>query len=338
MKINKKILLYSAILALVPTTKTLADINDSVSVVDKAADNDQVAQTEVAQTTKSSVITITFADKNGRTIETQQIKNVVGAAFNSNYLNIPSGYNISNNSMFPTEFKDYNQKFVITVLKNTTVNVLYVDNNGQSVGSGIQTLSGRVGDKLDINQLNIPYGYLIDKADLPISYTEQPQSGKIILKKISNSSSTAKSKLNSEHKFKNTSHLITSRNNYLQIVENTSVQVYNNDLNPITGKTIPANTSWYTDKNRKYAGDSYQRISTSEWIKVNNSIPFTINVGVITVNNSAQVYSTSGAKVTTKVLTKNTKWATDRVATINGHKMYRVSTYEWVKASDTTFY
>lgn len=58
--------------------------------------------------------------------------------------------------------------------------------------------------------------------------------------------------------------------------------------------------------------------------------------GIITTTNGSykRLYTLEGKMITNRALGVNSKWYTDQYATINGEKMYRVATNEWVKASD----
>jgi len=62
--------------------------------------------------------------------------------------------------------------------------------------------------------------------------------------------------------------------------------------------------------------------------------PWTSSEGVITTKHMSFLYTLDGNKVDDRALSGNSAWYTDRYATINGEKMYRVSTDEWVKSSD----
>ncbi|WP_119317002.1 hypothetical protein [Companilactobacillus formosensis] len=58
--------------------------------------------------------------------------------------------------------------------------------------------------------------------------------------------------------------------------------------------------------------------------------------GIVTTTNGSykRLYTLEGKMITNRALGVNSKWYTDQYATINGEKMYRVATNEWVKASD----
>lgn len=61
-----------------------------------------------------------------------------------------------------------------------------------------------------------------------------------------------------------------------------------------------------------------------------------MNQGVVTTTNGSykRLYTLEGKMITNRALGTNSQWYTDQYATVNGEKMYRVATNEWVKASD----
>lgn len=54
-------------------------------------------------------------------------------------------------------------------------------------------------------------------------------------------------------------------------------------------------------------------------------------------NNFYHLYNTNNELIDHRALAANSHWQVDKVRTINGEKQYRVSTNEWIKASDVTF-
>lgn len=58
--------------------------------------------------------------------------------------------------------------------------------------------------------------------------------------------------------------------------------------------------------------------------------------GIVTTNSGEyfHLYTLEGKDITNRGLSGDSKWYTDQYATINGEKMYRVATNEWVKATD----
>ncbi|KRK65125.1 hypothetical protein FC72_GL001500 [Companilactobacillus tucceti DSM 20183] len=71
-----------------------------------------------------------------------------------------------------------------------------------------------------------------------------------------------------------------------------------------------------------------------------NSNENTMISGIVTTHKDAKhyaLYNDDNKKVTNRSLMANSSWKTDKLRTVNGVKQYRVSTHEWVNASDVDF-
>lgn len=71
-----------------------------------------------------------------------------------------------------------------------------------------------------------------------------------------------------------------------------------------------------------------------------NSNENTVISGIVTTHKDAKhyaLYNDDNKKVTNRSLMANSSWKTDKLRTVNGVKQYRVSTHEWVNASDVDF-
>lgn len=65
-----------------------------------------------------------------------------------------------------------------------------------------------------------------------------------------------------------------------------------------------------------------------------NSGKWTDRKGVVATHRDAVLYTLAGDLITDRELGAHSYWYTDRYATINGEKMYRVATDEWVRDFD----
>ena len=80
------------------------------------------------------------------------------------------------------------------------------------------------------------------------------------------------------------------------------------------------------DVNLLKNGDSYNtKVTSSKWTKISSTV---------TTDRMALLYTYEGKVVGNRALAGHSSWFTDRYATINGEKMYRVATNEWVRAYD----
>lgn len=94
---------------------------------------------------------------------------------------------------------------------------------------------------------------------------------------------------------------------------------------------LPAGSSWKVDR-EMYNDGTYYRVGNNIWINKHDTKQ--ANPNIITTRNTALLYKKDGTKITNRALAANTPWYTDRSETINGQKMYRVATDEWVAAND----
>jgi hypothetical protein len=107
------------------------------------------------------------------------------------------------------------------------------------------------------------------------------------------------------------------------------------------GQRIPAelapNTAWYYNKIVSINGQNYYQVATDEYLSVANSFVFTPETSktVIDTSSVTPIYNSEGQKVDAS-LSAHTNWLTDGISTINGVKMYRVATDEWVPVSSVS--
>jgi len=106
------------------------------------------------------------------------------------------------------------------------------------------------------------------------------------------------------------------------------------DNGTATSVTLPKLSAWNVDRTMTLNGETYYRVGINEWVKLSDGLEIRLIDAVITTKKQTDLYNAAGKKVSDHALAANTPWRTDRFATINGEKMYRVSTDEWVAASD----
>jgi len=99
---------------------------------------------------------------------------------------------------------------------------------------------------------------------------------------------------------------------------------------------LSSGSSWIIEQTRTIDGVEYYRVATNEYIKASEAYKYTPLQTVVTTKGGdvKPVYNSKGQLVIDLALDKSTPWYTDRSATLNGEKMYRVATDQWVRASD----
>lgn len=127
---------------------------------------------------------------------------------------------------------------------------------------------------------------------------------------------------------------IVSHPTTFYVLPNNMVRLYSENGTLLDSRALGGNSSWHADKLLILNGVSYLRVATGEFAKLNDGLEVTpLSQSVITANES-RLYTATGELVGNRALGKNTAWRTDKSAIINGQKMYRVATNEWLRAVD----
>ena len=115
-----------------------------------------------------------------------------------------------------------------------------------------------------------------------------------------------------------------------------NVQLFDDNKKVIGNRGLGGHSDWRVDKTKSDNGTTYYRVARNEWVKAIDVVAYFNANSVITTKagNYKFLYDVNGKRNGGRAIAANTPWYTDRVATINGEKMYRVATNEWVKAAD----
>lgn len=111
-----------------------------------------------------------------------------------------------------------------------------------------------------------------------------------------------------------------------------STDLVNSYGQPVSEKLMP-NTEWKYSKIVTINGAQYYQVATDEFLPVQNGVKFVSTKGTVKTQTRATLYDSQG-KSLGQTLSSGSNWYTDGYATINGEKMYRVATDEWIPASD----
>jgi len=112
--------------------------------------------------------------------------------------------------------------------------------------------------------------------------------------------------------------------------------LYTKDGKIIKDRALAKDSNWITDKKLVVNGETFHRVSTNEWVKASDVYEFeTVNKIITTSNGTFKtLYDAKGNAIKDRALAAGSAWFSDKTSTINGKKMYRVATNEWVLASD----
>ncbi len=93
------------------------------------------------------------------------------------------------------------------------------------------------------------------------------------------------------------------------------------------------NTGWTYDRVVEINGQQYYEVGTNEYLLADSGITYTPiqTRTVLAASSAVPLFSSKGVKLST-TLPARSNWLTDSSATINGIKMYRVASDEWVAA------
>lgn len=121
------------------------------------------------------------------------------------------------------------------------------------------------------------------------------------------------------------------------MIKSDNVTLMNSDLSRSADRgphSLGKFSDWRTDKMLHKDGQTYYRVSTNEWVNSKDVLVYTAMKNTVnTTDSNAALFSAEGVQ-SKRSLNANSAWATDRSANINGETMYRVSTNEWVQATN----
>ncbi|CAJ1193318.1 hypothetical protein CPR19088_GLDEOEPO_00461 [Companilactobacillus paralimentarius] len=127
---------------------------------------------------------------------------------------------------------------------------------------------------------------------------------------------------------------------YVYTENNTHIRVYNNNYGnlvtasgtTVSNRMLKPSTDWISDRTTTINGAKYYRVSTNEFVNVNQVYEYTYDSPVISTTQATTVYDERGNAIAQ--LPMNQSYTTDRFVTIDGSVYYRVATNEFVKAED----
>lgn len=174
------------------------------------------------------------------------------------------------------------------------------------------SVSGKDGEKVSFK---LPKGYKLVKGTSNITIDKNKKSVEVVVKSTTESKITA---------FKG------------KISTKKQAVLYSKDGKKIANRGLGINSDWASDKKMTLNGETYYGVSTNEFVKASDVFEYeSLNTTIGTSAGTAKhLYTSDGKMVSNRALASNTFWRTDKKTKINGKDAYRVSTNEWVFASD----
>ncbi|KRN98317.1 SLAP domain-containing protein [Companilactobacillus kimchiensis] len=126
-------------------------------------------------------------------------------------------------------------------------------------------------------------------------------------------------------------------NLHIRTYDDSAKDIYKAESELVKSRLIAADSSWLTDRTIDLDDTGYYRVSTNEFVKAADAYVYEpINNVVRTHSNTPRIslYTAKGELLNDRSLAANTDWLADSITYINGVEYYRVSTNEFVKASD----
>ncbi|AKP67851.1 SLAP domain-containing protein [Companilactobacillus ginsenosidimutans] len=230
---------------------------------------------------------------------------------------IPAGYQVASGSnVLSLKDNGTSQTVQLTKAGDVTATVHYVYNSGVI---GTETLTGLAGSSVDVK--SVPAGY----------YLANKNQGTVIL-----GSGSSDVYLDVNKDISNTISFVKDDTAKTQVGTGIVYGEKAGDKVTVDAKQLPEG---YSFKNSADATFTMQPDGTQKQITVVKQSTTEDSKGTVaTLDKVTPLYTVDGKKVDGRALGASSDWATDKKLTLNGEAYYRVSTSEWVKASDVYVY
>lgn len=211
--------------------------------------------------------------------------------------------------------------------ENNKIKVIFVDEKGNDLKLPNSETVLDANKKIVLSSIKAPKGFQLANND---SATVNKDGKSIFIKIKKNSVVTKPSR---------PGHYVVQRVRITFVDQNSKALV---GYKQVTGKDsfstkieAPKGYAFVNDKDATIKFDKKGNKDINVSVKLMTTDPIK-SENVVTTNSGSykNLYTLEGKMITSRALGANSKWYTDQYAIINGTKMYRVATNEWVKASD----
>ena len=122
---------------------------------------------------------------------------------------------------------------------------------------------------------------------------------------------------------------------YVKATRDDYKDLINAHTNPVN-RGLAIGTDWKYDQVAEFNGKKHYRVATHEFVEDKHVHEYKQISGIVTINKKVPLYDEDG-KERSRSLDGNVSFKTDRMVTIDGEDYYRVSTNDYVKASDVSY-
>ncbi|WP_334352630.1 SLAP domain-containing protein [Companilactobacillus sp. HBUAS56257] len=300
----------------------------------------------VAVNLQNKEVTLSFKGTNSTTID--QDFSSIGKDFeltpkmenlNDLQIKLPENYRLKN-AEEPIKIVD--GKVQVDVEKTKVIKVNFeVQGNKKTTFPAKNMVIAADATSVKANEVNIPTGYeLVNDKDIP--FNKDGKSITVSIKKANTNNGSSNHTVNNNQN--HSSNQTTPTNKVITkdfkgtVATNPGqyVTLYNAEGKAIAGRRLAGDSNWAADKTMVRDGVKYYRVATNEWVKASDVYEYTVSNAVVetAAGNYKKLFDSKGNIVSNRGLAAGTKWMTDKVALIQGEKMYRVATNEWLKAVD----
>lgn len=118
---------------------------------------------------------------------------------------------------------------------------------------------------------------------------------------------------------------------YVRTYFDSAKELVNSQDKTVSDRELATGSNWYSDRYTYLNDQKYYRVATNELVSAKDAFEYQPIDQIVQPNDNARLFDDRGnfVKAAPKVSLK-----TDKIATINGIKMYRVATNEWLPVND----
>lgn len=293
---------------LIPSGYQAVDGNNNLTLTENGTSQ------QVKLTKASDVTANVHYIYNSGVIGTETLSGLAGSTVGVK--NVPEGYYLANKNQANVILGSGTSDVYLNVNKGISNTISFVTDDEAKTEVGKATVYGeKAGDSVTVNSSQLPNGYNF-KDSKSATFELQPDGSRQLVTVVpAANKETLKGTVGTFDKV---------------------TPLYNEDGTEISGRALGATSDWATDTKMTLDGETYYRVSTSEWVKASDVYVYTPNEDTITTKSGAisHLYDANGKQLETRSVAADSAWYTDRTTTINGQKYYRVSTSEWLSAAD----